>query len=59
MTFEQADKGNRHCDDQNLSDNESFGRSNLTITRNKGAYFSRMKLQSNIFLPCKQLWQPM
>jgi hypothetical protein len=29
MTFEQADLGNRHCDEQNLSAYESFGRSNL------------------------------
>jgi hypothetical protein len=31
MTFEQADLGNRHCDEQKLSDNERFGRSNLIV----------------------------
>jgi hypothetical protein len=29
IMFKQADFGNRHCDEQNLSKNESFGRSNL------------------------------
>ncbi len=31
MTFEQADLGHRHCDEQNLSDNEDFGGSNLIV----------------------------
>jgi len=31
MTFQQSKSGHRHCDEQNLSDNENFGGSNLVV----------------------------
>jgi hypothetical protein len=43
MTFEQANSGHRHCDEQNLSENENFGGSNLpnmNTRRAKGMDYS-------------------
>jgi hypothetical protein len=37
MTFQQANLGNRLCDEQNLSDNEDFGGSNLPLMNTRRA----------------------